>query len=163
MAYNQTTLNDFITEVGILLDDTGAVYWTAPEITYALQECMYVFGAETNYWRASGNVNITVAASAVPYYDLSVLFPTLRTRTWTLNQMVQDIQYMLLENPSGIAGTGMSGQVSIGDILNAIQDARNRFVLDAHLPISVHSAFATPASSGLVTFPQTSSSISPIL
>jgi hypothetical protein len=156
MAYANTTLDDFITEVGFLLDDQTGVFWTAPEITYALQEAMYVFGAETNYWRASGNANITTAASAVPYYDLSVLFPAIRTRAWTLNQMVQEIQYMLLENPSGIAGTGMSGQTTITDILNAIQDALNRFLLDAHLPISVHSSFASPNSGGLTVFPQSS-------
>jgi len=154
MPYTQTTLASFISDIGVLLDDTAGVYWTAPEITLALYEALLVFGAETNYWRTLGPFFFD-PASPIPYYDLSVKLPTLRTRNWTLGQMVMDIQYMLLENPSGIAGTGMSGQISINDILNAIVDARNRFVLDAHLPLSVHEAYGSLNNNGLVTFSDT--------
>jgi len=58
--------------------------------------------------------------------------------------MVQEIQYHLLENPSGVAGTGMSGQTTITAIINAIQYARDKFVLDADLPFSYHSVFGSP-------------------
>jgi hypothetical protein len=155
VAYSQTTLAQFIAQVGVLLDDTAGVYWTSQEITYALWEVLRVFGSYTSYWKASGSFNVS-PASPTPYYDMSVLLPTLRPRTYTLGQMVQEIQYMLLENPSGIAGTGMSGQVSISNILDSITIARNMFVLDTHLPIAVHSAFASPNTGGLVSFPQAS-------
>ena len=71
--------------------------------------------------------------------------------------MVQEIQYHLMEAPNGISGAGMSGQVTVTSILNAIQDARNRFVLDARFPLSVHGVFTpAPPPAGMVSYPQTS-------
>lgn len=64
---------------------------------------------------------------------------------------------MLLENPSGRVGTGMSGQVSISGILQAIAVARNRLVLDVRFPLSVHPIHVSPPPpDGMVTFPQSS-------
>lgn len=154
MPYQQTTLAQFITQISIVLDDVNQVYWTAPEITYATQEALRVWGALTNFWRSRGTFNLT-PSDPYPFYDLSVKLPALRPRTWTLNQLTQEIQYALLENPSGIGGAGMSGQISVTTILNAIQDARNRFVLDVHFPVSVVEGFGLPPSpGGMVTFDQ---------
>lgn len=155
MAYSTTTLAQLISQISYLLDDTGNVYWKVPEITYTVYEALRVWGALTNYWRTRGTFNLN-PSSPYPYYDLSLCLPTLRTRTYTLGQMVQEIQYALLENPSGIAGTGMSGQVSITTILQAIQSGRDQFVLDTHLPLSIHSNFAGVPQDGMVSFPQTS-------
>lgn len=177
-TYTQTSLDQLISQISTLLDDPGAVYWTAPEITLAVQEGMRVFGAYTNYWRNRGSFQATPAGSGLwssatfpwgpnffpwqyvssfPWYDLSLQLPTLRTRTWTLQQMVQDIQFMCLEAANGISGAGMSGQITITSILQAISRGRNRFVLDAHLPISIHGVFASPPPpEGLVTFAQSS-------
>ena len=154
MPYTQTTLAQYIAQIGTLMDDLGNVYWTPQEITYATYEALRVWGAYTNYWRQRGSFQAKPNDPS-PWYDLSVKIPALRSRSYILNQMVQEMQYMLLENPSGVTGTGMSQQVSIGSILNAIQIARNRFVLDAHLPLSVHAGFASPPpQEGMVEFDQ---------
>ncbi len=154
MPYYQTTLSNFITQISQLMDDETQVYWTVPEIQSVVYEGMRVWGAMANYWRARGSFSLVPTQNS-PYYDLSVQLPDLRSRTWTLQQMVKDIQYMLLENPSGIAGTGMSGQVTVQSILTAIQIARNRFVLDTHLPLSVHAiAAAPPPPTGMITYDQ---------
>lgn len=154
--YTQITLSEFVAQIGVLMDDTTAVYWTVPEIQSVIYEAMRVWGATTNYWRTRGVFNLSPTQNSA-YYDLSVVLPSLRTRTWTIGQMVTDIQYMLLENPSGVAGTGMSGQVGISSILNAIQVARNRFVLDTRFPLSIHSILeAPPPPTGLIDFPQDS-------
>lgn len=156
MPYTQVTLSQFIAQISTLMDDPLARYWTVPEIQYAVWEGMRVWGAFTNCWRTRGVFNITPAQNS-PYYDLSVQLPALRTRVWTLNQMVQEIQYKLLEAPSGISGAGMSGQVSVQSILNAIQSARNRFVLDTRLPLSIHSIFENPPPpTGMIEFGQSS-------
>lgn len=155
MPYSQTTLDQFVGQIGDLMDDPGHVYWKVPEITFALWEALRVWGALTNYWRTRGSFALVPSPS--PYYDLSIQLPNLRTRSWTLGQMVQEIQYMLLENPSGISGAGMSGQITIQSILNAIQAARNRFVLDVHLPLSIHSTpSGPPPPQGMVQFDQSS-------
>jgi hypothetical protein len=49
----------------------------------------------------------------------------------------------------------MSQQVSITTILNAIQDSRNRFVLDVGFPLTVHNNFGAPDSpDGVIQFSQ---------
>ena len=138
------------------MGDLGQVYWTVPEIQLAVYEGMEVWGAETSYWRTRGTFPISPTAPS-PFYDLSVLLPTLRSRAWTLDQMVKDIQFMLLEAANGISGAGMSGQTTVATILDCIQSARDKFVLDARLPLSLHSILASPPPpDGMVTFPQTS-------
>ena len=152
MAYTQTTLAQFMGEISSLMDDPGQVYWTAGAIRFATYEALYVWGAYTNYWRDRGVFNLDPTAS--PFYDLSTALPTLRTRTWTLDNMVKEIQYMLLENPSGIVGTGMTGQLAVGDILSAIWAGRNRFVQDVLFPLTVTpTAVNPPPPTGMVDFP----------
>lgn len=153
--YNQYTLTSLTTEISNLLDDPSQRFWTVAEIALAIQEGLYVWGALTSYWRTSSTFNTVVNTA---YYDLSVQFPTIRTRAWTLGQMVQDIQFAILENAPGgsVAGTGMSGQTTITAILNAINRARNRFVLDSVLPFSVSTTAVNPVpSNGVVQFADT--------
>jgi hypothetical protein len=135
----------------VLLDDQSGVYWTTAEKQYAVWEGLKIMGAYGNYWRARGEFNLTVGQS---FYDLSTVLPTLRPRTWTLNQLTQDIQYACLEAANGISGVGMSGQISVGSILQAIARARNQFVLDAHLPLSLLSLPTPPSPTGTVVFDQ---------
>ncbi len=139
-----------------LLDDPTGSFYIDGEIILALKESLYVFGALTGYWRARSSFNITPSDTS-QFYNLATLLPQYRPRTITLNSVVQEIQLHLLEDPSGIASTGMSGQVSIASILQAIQRARNLFVIDCKLPNTVHPNFtSSPPPDGLVEFPQTS-------
>lgn len=172
-TYTQFTLDSLSAQLGVLLDDTGALYWTQQEKYYAIWEALRVWGALTSYWRTRGSINatpdLTWADLTIPWssatfpwntsplhtwYDLSALLPTLRTRTWTLNQLAQEIQFMCLEAPSGIAGTGMSGQISIQSILQAISRARNQFVIDSRFPYTVsYLPQSPPPPQGTVAFP----------
>lgn len=152
MPYQQYSLDSIAVQLGILLDDQTELYWSRQEKYFAVWEAMYVWGAMTSYWRNRGAF-AAQPSDPSPYYDLSVQLPALRTRTWTLGQMVQDIQYMCLEAANGISGSGMSGQISITSILQSIQRARNRFILDAHIPFSVSVVLVSPVPpSGLVAF-----------
>jgi hypothetical protein len=155
VPYTATTLQQFINRISYLLDDLGAVYWTTTEIQYATYEALRVWGAFTNYWRTRGTFQLNPASSPLlgnPYVDLSQVLPTLRTRTYTLDQMVREIQYMLLEAPNGLSGSQMSGQTNITTILNAIQDARNRFVNDTHLPLSILNTPPTLQPGGMCVY-----------
>jgi hypothetical protein len=154
MAYTQVTLSVLIAQIQTLLNDgPPGVYYVQQEVQYAIYEALRVFGALTGNWRQRGIISI---GPTTPWYDLSVLLPALRPRVWTLNQVCQQMQYMLLENPSGIAGIGMSGQVGIGDILSAIQRARNSFVIDTKFPFTIHSSpDVSMTPDGLVTLPNT--------
>lgn len=152
MPYTQTTLDQLAIQIGVLLDDATEQYWTRTEKYYAIWEALRVWGAYTSYWRTRGIFSL---AATTPYYDLSVALPTLRTRIWNMTNMVTDIQYALLEAPNGVSGTGMSGQVSVTSILQAIFRARNRFVLDAKVPLTLYSGGPPVAPpQGLVSIPQ---------
>lgn len=154
-GYSQYTLDALAGQLGVILDDLNEVYWTRQEKYYAIWEGLRVFGAYTAYWKDRGTFNVSPTGG--PFYDLSVQMPTLRSRTWTLGQMVQEIQYMLLEAPNGLSGAFMSGQVPVATILQTIQRARNKFVLDARFPLSVHIPPTTvPDAEGLVYFDQNS-------
>jgi hypothetical protein len=96
MPYTQFTMAGLSQHIGILLDDPGEKYWVAEEKYLAIYEALRVWGAHTNYWRERGAFVLSPSAPS-PFYDLSTLLPTLRSRTWTLGQMVRDVQYMCLE------------------------------------------------------------------
>lgn len=149
-SYSQYTLSTLTTEVSSLLDDSAQRFWTPVEIRYAIQEGLYVWGALTSYWRNSQTFKTSRNLS---YYDLSVYLPTLRTRNWTLGQLMTDIQFAILEAANGITGIGMSGQTTPAAILNAITRTRNRFVLDSVLPFAVNTTTVNiPPSDGIVQF-----------
>ena len=163
-GYTQVTLQALITQIATILDDTGGpggagVFYVQQEIQYAIYEALRVFGALTSAWRQRGIINIGPPTGGGPtpaWYDLSALLPNLRSRSWTLQQLTQQIQYMLLENPSGIAGTGMSGQITVNDILTAIQRVRNQFVIDAKFPFTVHpNTDLSVTPDGLIQLPNT--------
>lgn len=155
-GYSQITLSALIAQISTLLDDQTQAYWVPAEIQYAVYEALRVFGSLTSYWRQRGTFNINPTDKS-PFYDLSALLPKLRSRATTVGQLCTEIQYHLLEQPSGVSGTGASGQVPIATILAAIQRARNRFVIDVHFPNTVHPNFE-PVSppNGLVFFDQSS-------
>jgi len=154
VSYQQITLDQLASQLGVLLEDPSALFWTTPEKYLAIQEGLLEWGALSNYWRSRGQFQVEPNATTA-WVDLSVALPTLRARTWTLGQLVQEIQFSLNEAANGISGAGMSGQVTIADILNAIKIARNRFVIDCHIPFSIHPVFVSPPPpDGMTTFDQ---------
>lgn len=152
-SYSQVTLTALLAQLGTNLDDTGSIYWTDLEKTFAIQEGLRVWGALTSYWRNRGSFGTSPSTT---YYDLSVTLPALRTRSWTLQQLTQEIQFACLEAPGGISGAGMSGQIQIQNILQAIQRARNRFVIDTRFPLTVltSAVLNPPPPDGLMSFDQ---------
>ncbi len=156
MPYSQFTLDQLIDQMGEIQDDVNFRYFTRPEITFAIYEALTVFGALTSYWRQRGTFNLNPSDPS-PFYALNQQLHAYRPRTITLDSIVKQIQYLLLESPTGITGTDSSGQVSILSILQAIMRARNRFVLDVKFPNNVHPNYAPVAPpNGLVQFPQSS-------
>ncbi len=152
-TYTQFTLGSLAAQLGVLLDDTSSLYWKTQEKYYAIWEALRVWGALTSYWRTRGSFAATPPNT---WYDLSTYLPTLRTRTWTLNQLTQEIQFMCLEAANGISGAGMSGQISIGSVLQSIQRARNQFVIDSRFPFTVlATSLPSPPPQGTAPLPNT--------
>lgn len=161
--YADVTLSQFITKVSTLMDDSAQMYWTVPEIQAVTYEALLYWGALTGYWRTRASFNACQFSQQFsgpvwtsPYVDLSQQLPLLRARTYTLGQLTKEIQAALLEAANGVVGTGMSGQITVTAIIDAIQEARNLFVLDAHLPLAYHWPVANTSQSGIITLPDTS-------
>jgi len=161
--YTDVTFSQFITQISALMDDTAQKYWTVLDIQAATYEALLYWGALTGYWRTRATFNACQftqqfqgPAWTPPYVDLSAQLPLLRSRSYTLGQLVQEIQLMLLEASNGVSGAGMSGQITVTAIIDAIQEARNLFVLDARLPLSYHWPIANTSQSGIITLPDAS-------
>jgi hypothetical protein len=154
MPYSQVLLSALIAQIQTILDDPTGAYYVTAEVQLAIYEALRCFGALTGNWRQRGTFTIT---PKTPWYDLSVQLPSLRSRVTTLNTLITQMQYMLLENPSGIAGTGMSGQVTVGDLLSAVQRVRNLFVIDTRFPTTVHPPddLSIVSPDGLIQLPDT--------
>lgn len=137
MPYSQINQQDLVAIIAAALGDSTNVFWSPEEIGSFINEGMYLWGAFTAYWRARGSFQ---TRANQPFYDLSdssstsVQLANLRPRTITLNQMVTEIQWMLMESPTGLAGTDQTGQFGFSNILQSIAYARNQFSLDTRLP-----------------------------
>ncbi len=127
-GYSQITLTALIQEISSDLQDTSHVYWSADEIQRSVYEGMLYWGGLSAYWRTSDVFHPT---ANIPFYDMAVEFPLLRAHTYTLGQIVTEIEYMLLEVPSGVSGAGLTGQFTIQQITDAVTRARNQFVIDS--------------------------------
>jgi hypothetical protein len=134
VGYQQYTMASLIAEIAGLIDDPTNIQWTYQEIRYGCIEALRYWGALTSYWRARGTFNTT---AGVPWADLSVELPALRSRTVTFNDLALEIDYHCFELPGGVAGTGLTSQFNIQSIITSIIRGRNRFVMDAGLPLTV--------------------------
>lgn len=134
MPYEQYSIASLVAEIAGLIDDPTYIQWKYQEIRYGVIEALRYWGAITSYWRARGSFS---TAAGQPWYDLSVQLPVLRPRTVTFNDLALEIDYHCFELPGGVAGTGLSSQFTISSILTSIARARNRFVMDAGLPLTV--------------------------
>lgn len=141
-GYQQYTLATLVAQIAGLIDDPTYIQWKYQEIRYGVIEALRYWGALTSYWRARGSFNTVPAA---PWYDLSIQLPNLRTRTTTFDDLVTEIDYHCFELPGGVSGAGLSSQFSISSILSAIVRGRNRFVMDAGLPLSISQQTITAA------------------
>ena len=141
MPYSQYTQASFTKELAQALSDPGHVYWSQDELNRALNEALLHWGAITSYWTTRATFQ---TAPGVPFYDLSTQLAALRTRAYTYDNLTREIQYHLIEPSSGVAGTGMTDQFTIGQITSALARRRNQFVIDTRLPLTF-TTFPAPA------------------
>jgi len=147
VPYNQRTLADIAGEIAAL-SDPSLRYWNTSEIYAAIREAMYEWSGVTSYWRERGAFTINPPTSTSPptyFYNLATVLPVIRTRVRTFDSIIKEIQAHLCEPESGYVGSNMSGQFTIGEIVAAVIRARNRFVLDAELPLTIAPALPVSA------------------
>ena len=107
------------------LQDPGKVFWSDIELGSYLGEALRTWQTLAWYWKE--RTTFTTSANQ-PFYDLpsycSNIAYTVKDR-----DLITEMEYQLLEPPIPTTWTG-SGQFSLTDITNALQQSRNRFVYE---------------------------------
>ncbi len=157
MSYQQLTLSQFVADISANFNDSNNVHWTVAEITDAINEALLCWGGLTSYWQERAIFNTAVNTG---FYDLSVEVPNLRSRAITFDQLARSIQFALYEPSTGVAGTGMTPQFSIGEIISALGRARNNFIIDSRLPLTLLDLAVPAPPAGRAELPSSTSLLS---
>lgn len=132
-TYTEFTLADALVDMGSRLYDPQHVRWSVEELTIYVQQALRTFNALTNHFRDVASFD-TVNKQA--FYDIAEIAPTLRAQTFTVADAVNQICYQLLEPPpNGNLWVG-SAQYNLGDILSALQQARDTFLLETGVVVT---------------------------
>lgn len=151
-SYATTTLQDAWTKLGRNLFDPGHVRWSTDELTLCVQQALRTYNALTNHFRAEAAFS---SASPEAFYDLPTVLPTLRAQDYTVREAVDLLCLQLLEPvPQGGLWVGTE-QFSLQDVLDALQQARDTFLLETGI-VQTHSVLTVdPAPvDGLVNLPE---------
>lgn len=144
MAYSQISLAQAKVQLAQLLQDPDNVYWTDTELGVYLVEALRTWGAFSFYWKETGVFNST---AAVAFYDLPTELPALRGYTVTDTQLVEAIQYSLLEAVDGTAWTG-TDMFTLSDVTNALERRRNQFLVETGCRVDHFTSNVAPVQIG---------------
>lgn len=137
MPYSYSTFSDLKTQLAARLQDTANNFWVSAEISLYLVEALRTFGCCSGFWRARGNIT---TATNTAYYDINVgltdgstlfLSPTVTDR-----DIIQQLQYMLLESAASQTTWTGTEQFSYQDLANSIQNRLNQFMSDTGIVVN---------------------------
>lgn len=152
-TYATTTFAAAVAEMGRRLYDPTHIHWLEPELKLYIQQAIRTFNALTNHFRDGVSFSTT---NQQAFYDLPTIVPSLRGVTYTVQQAVTQIAYMLLEPPP--VGNTWRGtqQYSLTDIVSALQQARDTFLLETGVLVTRQAVTVDPApANGEVDLPET--------
>ena len=151
-TYTTITLADAWADMGSRLYDPNHVRWPERELTIYVQQALRTFNALTNHFRAETTFTSTVGEA---FYDLPTIIPSLRAQTYTVAEAVEQICWQLMEPPpQGNSWVGTL-QFNLDDILQALQQARDTFLLQSGVVVTRSLlSVPTPAGTGLVDLPE---------
>jgi len=107
------------------LADPGMVFWADAELKLYLCEALRVWNALTEVFNADFAFTATSAAT---WYNLGTLALSPRLRTLTDSVLYTQMQYMLLEPPTGGGVWTGTQQFALADLQGALQTARDEVI-----------------------------------
>jgi hypothetical protein len=144
MPYTYSNLGQVRTQLSERLFDTAAnPFWSNAEKNAYIVEALRTWNGLTSFWKSEF---IFQTDNSQFWYNIPALTNTLRSYTLTDNDLIQMIQYHLLEPVTSaypLAWTG-SAQFSIADILNAIQRRRDEVLSITGCTITQRNVPANP-------------------
>ena len=134
--YSHTTFGQLKTD---LLDSLGdSVFWTDAEAGLYVKEALRVWGATTQRWKTRENVPLVQDQHWYDLYaDSTQLNPTV-----TDQDLLQEIQYMLLESVSASSWPG-TAMFNLTVVQDAMQDILNEVYAEA-LPVITQQVVNVP-------------------
>lgn len=145
MPYTHTTFGQLQSALAARLGDAANRFWTGVEIPLYLIEALRTFGVLSGFWRERGTVPVV---SGTAFYDLPSLFslPAVIDFTVTDRDIIQQLQYALLENASSQTTWNGTEQFTYDDLVQAIVRRRNQFLADTGIVLT-HSTQAVASPS----------------
>jgi len=144
MTYSHTNWGALKTALAGRLHDTSKTFFLDAELGLYLGEALRTFGVFSNFWRERGTFN---TAANVTFYDLPTYLPTLLGYTTTDRDVVNLMQYHLLETVNVWATStawGGTEQFTMADLEDSLERRRNQFLSDTGL-IVTQSTIPQPA------------------
>jgi hypothetical protein len=123
-SYAWLKLSDAITQLGQRLNITPSTssFWTAAELQAYIVTALRIFNSLTYTWRTDFNFQSTQVWNSLGFLPKS---PRLRTLTDT--DAYTELEYMLMEPPSGSVWSG-TNQFQITDLSQALQRRRDEIL-----------------------------------
>lgn len=131
MAYQHTTYAQLKAQLSARLGDTSELFWTDIELGLHIQESLRTFGLCAGFWRERGTIN---SAIAIAFYDIQATLSNgislILNPTITDQNIIQQLQYALLESASSQTSWTGTEMFTYNDLVNAIQNRLNQFLSD---------------------------------
>jgi hypothetical protein len=143
------TLGAFITALSLRLEDPMFVHWTQAELIRYTNEALRTYNALTQWSRAQASFE---AIAGQPFYDLPTMIPNLRAYSVYDQDLLQDLDYALLEPPSANQWIG-SEMFTLAGITTALQTKRDQFLRETGAVLTRELQATTIPVSGRVSIP----------
>ena len=136
-------------QLALRLADTGNVYWSDAENGLYIQKALRMFNAFTYTWK----IDFTYSPATL-WNSLATLADSPRLRTLTDTDAYVNMEYMLLEPPTGGTWTGTT-QFNINDLSQALQHRRDEMLQVSNCNQSLMTAIALTPNTRRTTLPDT--------
>ena len=132
------------TELANRLGDPNKVFWTDTELGIYIVEALRTWNSYTSFYL---NRDFFSSVAGQIWYDASYVLASLRGYNVTDLQLLTEIEYHLMEPPTGATWSG-SEMFTVTDILTAIQRRRDQFLNETGCTITqgTVSVAANPAA-----------------
>ena len=121
-SYSWLTFLSARQQLASRLADSGEIFWTDSELKTYITKALQIFNCLTFFWKQDYSFTSTQL-----WNTLGSLTGSPRLRTATDTQSYINMEYMLLEPPSGGTWTGTS-QFSISDLSQSLQRRRDEMI-----------------------------------
>lgn len=137
MPYSHTNQGQLKTLLAARLGDPSKVFWIDAELGLLLSEALRTFGLLSAFWRERGTLS-TSANTA--FYNINSLLTNgatlLLSPTVTDRDIIQQLQYALLESASSQAAWSGTEMFTYQDLATAVANRRNQFLSDTGIVVN---------------------------